>query len=61
MMSKLYAVFGVLVLLALSGAHFVGWSPTGANEVRGVPKTVRDNPGSYRSSYAGGHVFSGGK
>jgi hypothetical protein len=61
MTSKIYAVFGALVLLALSGAHYVGWSPTDATEVRGVPKSVRENPGSYRSSYSGGHLYAGGK
>jgi hypothetical protein len=60
-MTKIYAVFGALVLVALAGAHFAGWSPSDATEVKGVPKTVRDNPGSYRSSYGAGRVFAGGK
>lgn len=60
-MTKLYAVFGALVLLALSGAHYAGWSPSDATEVKGVPKSVRDNPGSYRSSYGSGRHFAGGK
>jgi hypothetical protein len=60
-MSKIYAVFGALVLLALSGAQFVGWSPTSATEVKGVPNSIRENPGSYRSSYSGGHLYRGGK
>lgn len=60
-MTRLYAVFGALVLLALSGAHYLGWSPTDATEVKGVPKSVRDNPGSYRSSYGSGRLYTGGK
>jgi len=61
MMTKLYAVIGSLLLLAFSGAHYAGWSPSDATEVKGVPKSVRDNPGSYRSSYGAGRLYAGGK
>jgi hypothetical protein len=61
MMTKLYALFGAAVLLALAAADFAGWSPSDATEVKGVPRSVRDNPGSYRSSYGGGRHYAGGK
>lgn len=60
MMTKVYAVFGSLVLGALAWAHFTGWA-FGVNEVREVPKSVRDNPGSYRSTYGGPRAYTGGK
>ena len=46
-----YIVFGVLVLLALTTAEARGWSLTKPTEVLNVPRTVRDNPGSYRPAY----------
>lgn len=50
MRSGAYAVFGSLVLAALVWAHFTGWTPGTASETQ-VPKSLRDNPGSARSSY----------
>ena len=35
-------------------AEYRGWSLTSYDEVKGVPKSMRENPGSYRSTYAGG-------
>ena len=41
-----------LVIDALLGtAQYRGWSLTRANESRNNPRSVRDNPGAYRSSY----------
>jgi hypothetical protein len=56
-----YAIYGVLVLAAVSFAQFQGWSLTRVNEVKNIPKTVRDNPGAYRSHYAGYYRYFGGK
>ncbi len=53
-MSKFFLVYGIAVLLFLSIAEFRGWSLTSYDEVKGIPKSMRDNPGSYRSSYARG-------
>jgi hypothetical protein len=61
MMTRLYAVFGSLVVGALAWAHFTGWAFSDVNEVREVPKSVRDNPGSYRSTYGGPRAYTGGK
>lgn len=61
MMTRLYAIFGSLVVGALAWAHFTGWTLGGVNEVREVPKSVRDNPGSYRSTYGGPRAYTGGK
>jgi hypothetical protein len=47
----LYALYGALVLLALGAAELRGWSYSKTTEVLNVPRTVRDNPGSYRPAY----------
>jgi hypothetical protein len=59
-LTRAYTVFAALVLGALSWIHFTGWSPTDASEDKRVPNSVRDNPGSYRSTY-GGRPFTGAK
>lgn len=46
-----YAAFGALVLLLLAVAELRGWSLDKTTEVLNVPRTVRDNPGSYRPAY----------
>ncbi len=61
MKTSLYAVFGSLELVALARAHFEGWAYGSIDEVHNVPKSVRDNPGSYRSTYGGPRAYTGGK
>lgn len=46
-----YAAFGALVLLLLAVAELRGWSLDKTTETLNVPRTVRDNPGSYRPAY----------
>jgi predicted MFS family arabinose efflux permease len=47
-----HAVLSILRPLAVLGAaQYRGWSLTRANESRNNPRSVRDNPGAYRSSY----------
>lgn len=59
-MVKAYVVFGSLVLGALTWTHYTGWSPGNVTEEKTVPKSVRDNPGSYRPAY-GGRSYTGAK
>lgn len=47
----LYAVWGTAVLLALGTAQYRGWSYTTATMNKTNPRSVRANPGSYRSPY----------
>jgi hypothetical protein len=54
-------IYGVMVLGLLGMAQYRGWSLTSVNEVKNVPRSVRDNPGSYRSAYAVYHHYTGGK
>lgn len=61
MRHPLYAVYGLLVLAFVGFAEFQGMSLTRVNEVRNIPKTVRDNPGAYRSHYSGYYRYFGGK
>ena len=60
-MSKLYLLYGILVLSALAAAEYRGMSLMPVNQLKNVPKSVRDNPGSYRSVYSSYHHYTGGK
>jgi len=51
-------IFGSLVLAALTWTHYTGWGPSNVTEEK--VKSVRDNPGSYRSAY-GGRAYTGAK
>jgi len=61
MIRNLYVVYGMIVLGTLAMAEYRGWSLNSVNEVKNVPRSVRDNPGSYRSVYSGYHHYTGGK
>ena len=52
----LYYLYGGTLLALLAFSQYTGWSFTSTESVQEVPKTVRQNPGSYRS-----HYFYGGK
>ncbi len=56
-----YLAYGVLILFATGMAEYRGWSFTSLNEVKNVPRSVRDNPGSYRSIYHSVPHYTGGK
>ena len=61
MSHPIYLAYGLL-LLGLTGlAEYRGWSLHSVNEVKNVPKSVRDNPGAYRSIYSGSPRYIGGK
>jgi hypothetical protein len=61
MIRNLYILYGVMVIGTLGMAEYRGWSLDSVNEVKNVPRSVRDNPGSYRSVYSGYHHYTGGK
>ena len=61
MFRKLYLAYGFLVLGSVGFAEYRGMSLDTINELKNVPRSVRDNPGSYRSVYAGYHHYTGGK
>jgi hypothetical protein len=61
MIRNLYILYGVIVLGTLGMAEYRGWSLDSVDEVKNVPRSVRDNPGSYRSVYGYYHHYTGGK
>ncbi len=61
MIRRVFLVYGLAVLGAVAFAEYRGWSLNRIDEVPNVPKSVRDNPGSYRSVYGYYHHYTGGK
>ena len=57
----IYTAYGLLMLGFLGFAEYRGFSFNSVNELKGVPKSVRDNPGSYRSHYRAVPRYFGGK
>lgn len=60
-MRLLYLLFGLFVLAGASYADYRGVSFMRTTELRNVPKSIRDNPGAYRSLYRGSSRSFGGK
>ena len=60
-MKNLYWAYGAIILSLFTAAEYRGWSLNSVNEVKNVPRSVRDNPGSYRSVYSSYHHYTGGK
>ncbi len=56
-----YMVYGLVLLGLVTMAEFRGWSLTSVNEMKDVPKSIRDNPGAYRAHYAFYPRYFGGK
>ncbi len=46
-----YLVYCLALLGLVSAAEYRGWSFTSVNEMKNVPKSIRDNPGAYRAHY----------
>jgi len=63
MRHPLYMLFGVSMLALLALSAYTGTPLSGGkvNEAKVLPKTVRDNPGAYRSAYGGYSHYVGGK
>jgi len=60
--NPLYMVYGLAMLGLTTYAQYSGFSLTRINQQKVPPKTIRDNPGAYRSIYAGGYSrYIGGK
>jgi len=57
----LYLLYGIGLLGIASIGGMQGWLSTKPDVVKDVPKTVRDNPGAYRSHYAYYSRYTGGK
>ena len=61
MKTPLFVIYG-MVLLGLTGvAEYRGWSWNRINQQRVLPRSIRDNPGAYRSHYGFYPRYVGGK
>lgn len=56
-----YSLYGLVVLGAVTLGQWAGFSASSVNEVKNVPKSVRENPGVYRSHYSWLPRWFGGK
>jgi hypothetical protein len=63
MRHPVYMLYSLLLLGWLGYASYNGvpFLRASVNEQKVVPKSVRDNPGAYRSSYGGYTRYIGGK
>jgi hypothetical protein len=61
MNNPLFLLYGVLLLGLTGVAEYRGWSLSSVNQQRVLPKSIRDNPGAYRSTYGGVSRYIGGK
>jgi hypothetical protein len=61
MFNQMYLIYGLLVLGTVGMAQYRGWSTDTMNEVKNVPRSIRDNPGAYRGIYSSYHHYTGGK
>ena len=51
MTRMLYLMVGMIVIAGTGVAEWRGMGTTSVSEVKDVPRTVRNNPGSYRPHY----------
>lgn len=57
-----YLIYSGLILMGSGYAQYRGWNLFDSTERAQVaPKSVRENPGIYRSIYSGYYRYSGGK
>ncbi|MBI4873839.1 MAG: hypothetical protein HY822_04305 [Acidobacteria bacterium] len=56
-----YLAYGLALLGLVGVAEYRGWSFSSVSQVQNVPRTVRDNPGAYRSHYSYLPRYIGGK
>lgn len=57
----LFLIYGVLILALTAVAQYRGFSFSRVNQLNNVPKSIRDNPGAYRSHYGFYPRYIGGK
>ena len=60
-MRSLFSIYGLLVAGWVGYSQWSGWSIDRVNELKNVPKSIRDNPGAWRSHYGGIGRYYGGK
>jgi hypothetical protein len=60
-MRLLYLIFGLALLAGTSVAEYRGWILPRPDTITNVPRSIRDNPGAWRSIYRGSPRYYGGK
>jgi hypothetical protein len=60
-MRVVYLLFGLLVLGGTTVAEHRGWFVPRPDTLQNVPRSIRDNPGAWRSIYRGSPRYYGGK
>ena len=50
-MLRLFVAYGILILGLFTYADYRGLSLTRYDEVKNIPRSIRNNPGAYRSMY----------
>jgi hypothetical protein len=50
-MLRLFVAYGILILGLFTYANYRGLSLTRNDEVKNIPRSIRNNPGAYRSMY----------
>jgi len=61
MKNPIFLVYGILVMSFSSYASFSGLTLFRPRQSAVSPKSIRDNPGAYRSTYGGYSRYTGGK
>jgi hypothetical protein len=61
MRTAAYVILGLLTLAGAVMADTRGWLATRPATLQNVPRSIRQNPGAYRSLYNGSPRFFGGK
>jgi len=56
-----FLLYGIVIVALLAAGQYRGFTMSRVNEQKVVPKTVRDNPGAYRSHYGFYPRYIGGK
>ncbi len=51
-MNRLFYLYGLMILMLFGYAQYTGYSWTSYDEIHDVPKSIRNNPGIYRSMYS---------
>jgi len=61
MNNPLFLLYGLLLLGTTGYLEYTGKSFDRVNQQMVLPKSIRDNPGAYRSTYGGYSRYIGGK
>jgi hypothetical protein len=56
-----FLLYSMMLLGGATYAEYRGYSLTPVTRVSNIPRTVRDNPGAYRSVYGNYTRYTGGK